>query len=373
MRQQGPVELRHARVTGRTAVPRAANPVDLAKGLIVPLMGLPVLAAALGPLAETTWTGSSLSLASDLIALLGVPALYFLAGLIARQDMRAQTRRFMDRRVLHYLYALAFGLALTCAYAALIHASMLDAFGRALSGPLGMLALVPAFSFIMRACAYLPNRVIVLLALFLCGLAMVERNLGPLEWLVFFMAGHGFAAHSTAFGRRFAASPVVSGLCGPVVVLVGVLLLRMPASAEHHAADFPLVGVALGLCAGFAAFATGIALMGSFLGNGLLYIGQRARMLATLWMPLFVVLLAVLTRSGALRTPATSVILIGTAAFCLSLLLIDFFRGTPLVMLEVRPRWARLREWRPVGNARPAPVPTSGHASQAVQFATPAE
>ena len=373
MNQQVPVELRHPRAAGRKAMPRPANPVDLAKGLLVPLMGLPVLAAVLGPLAGAGLAGSTLMLASDLVSLLGVPALYFLAGLVTRQDMRAQTRRFMDRRVLHYLYALVVGLALACASAALIHAPMLDALGRALSGPLCMLALVPAFSLIMRACAHLPNRVIVLLVLFLCGLAMIERNLSPLEWLVFFMAGHGFAAHSKAFAQRFAAAPVVAGLCGPVVVLVALLLLRMPASAEHHAAGFPLVAVALGLCAGFAAFATGVVLMGSSVASALLYAGQRARMLAVLWLPLFAVLLAALTRSGASQTPATSIILIGMAGLCLCLLLIDILRSTPLVALEVRPRWARLREWRPVGNARPAPVPKHAHQAQALQFASPAE
>ncbi|MBO6639620.1 MAG: acyltransferase family protein [Roseitalea sp.] len=213
-----------------------------------------------------------------------VPAFFVIAGLFAHRVMDWQWRRFVDRRIVHYVYFYALWVTIQFVFKApqIAHDDGLPAaIGAYLTafvqpfGTLWFIYLLPLFFLLARLTRRVPAPAVLIVAL-VAHLAPVETG-----WLVademadrfiFFASGHLLHRQIFAFASGVAANPL------PALLLMAIWVpVQSVAQVQTHLPGTGLLFAALGTAAIIAAATIVTARMGRTpLATGLSWIGRHS-------------------------------------------------------------------------------------------------
>jgi uncharacterized membrane protein YcfT len=327
--------------------------IDVAKGACIILVVMMHSTLGLGEaVGRTGWLHAAVEFARPF----RIPAFFLIAGLFLSRSIHEPLRRFLDRKVLHFVYFYLLWTLIQCAFKApLAGGGFAAQFATALIEPFGTLwfiYLLPIFFVTTRLVRRAPVWLVLVEAAALhvwphaTGVTVIDEFMGR---YVFFFAGYAFAP---IFFRiaELARDNRDAAIAATAAVFALIAAATFGANPFTGAAPFiqtPGVSLALGL-AGAAALIAAASLLGATpFGAVLKYCGERS-----LAIYLFFFLPMAMTRMTLVKTGlAGGALDVGTASLVITFVAVSaalvFERvaaGGPFGWLLARPTWARMPE-----------------------------
>ena len=320
--------------------------VDTAKGLCIVLVV--TMHATLGTGAQMGGEGFMHPLVA-FAAPLRMPALFLISGLFLARALRADTRTFVDRRVVHFAYFYVLWLVIQ----SLVKvgdvsggsaAGLLEHLARSLVEPYSMLWFVymlAVFSIAARLLRSVPPALVLVAA---AALSILPIDTGILVVDEFCARFVYFAAGWHLAGRIFAIAEAARAKPGTALALIGAWAIVNGALAlgSDPAADLPGVGFALGVAGILAVVAVAALASTTRLAAPFSYAGRHA---IAIYLAFFLPMAAsreILVRTGLVEDVGLVSAIVTLCAVIAPLVLKRIVRRTPLAFLFERPRFARL-------------------------------
>lgn len=282
-----------------------------------------------------------------------MPDFFLIAGLFLARTIDSPWRRYIDRKVLHFVwfYILWTAIQLTVKAGSLSDASMTGlakAFAFAMVEPdttLWFIYLLPIFFLTTRLVREVPWPLVLVAGALLESLRLAGYGTVAGEFaarFIYFYAGYRFAPQLFAFAAWAAAQPFIA--------TAGLALWLLANGVAVFGTSFngvPLAEVrGLSLVFGFAGSLAVIAvaaLLAEFrIARFLRWLGEQS---LTVYLAFFLFMAAlriVLVRTGLVDDIGTVSLLVTLAGIAGPLALAALLRPTPLRYLFRRPNWARL-------------------------------
>lgn len=321
--------------------------VDSAKGLCIVLVV--TMHATLGAGAQMGGEGFMHPLVA-FAAPLRMPALFLISGLFLARALQADTRTFVDRRVVHFAYFYVLWLVIQSVVkvgevSGGSAAGFVEHLARALVEPYSMLWFVymlAVFSIAARLVRNLPPALVLVAAAVLSILPIHTGILVVDEFcarFVYFVAGWHLA------GRVFAIAEAARARPGAALALLGLWALANGAIALgplSPLAQLPGAGLVLGGAGAVAIVAIAALATPSLLARPFAYAGRHA---IAIYLAFFLPMAAareILVRTGLVEDIGLVSLAVTLCAVIAPLVLERLVRATPLAFLFERPRFARL-------------------------------
>lgn len=329
----------------REAAPRVAF-VDYGKGmcivLVVMMHSTLGLEAAIG---REGWLHAAVEFARPF----RIPAFFLIAGLFLSRTIDEEWRRYLDRKVVHFVYFYALWVTIQFVFkapgmvgaqgAAATVWSYLDAFVQPF-GTLWFIYMLPVFFVVTKLTRPLPPLLVWLVAAAL-EIAHVETGAVVIDEFaarfVYFYSGYLFARAVFAFaGEAGTRTPLALAGIAAFGLLNGFLVSR-------GGAELPLVSLALGMAGAAALIAAAALLARRDLVPALRACGENSLVIYLAFFLPMAVTREVLVRSGVIADAGTMALIVTLAAVIVPFLIERAVRHTPLRFLFVRPQALRLK------------------------------
>lgn len=322
--------------------------VDTAKGLCIVLVV--TMHATLGVGAQMGGEGFMHPLVA-FAAPLRMPALFLISGLFLARALRADTRTFFDRRVVHFAYFYVLWLVIQSVVKVSdvsggSAAGFLEHLARSLVEPYSMLWFVymlAVFSIAARLLCRVPPAVVLVAAAALSILPIDTGILVVDEFcarFVYFVAGWHLAGRIFAIAQAARARPRAALALLALWALANGAIALGPLSAL--AQQVPGAGLVLGGAGAVAIVALAALATPSRLARPFAHAGRHA---IAIYLAFFLPMAAtreILVRSGLVDDVGIVSLAVTLCAVIAPLVLERLVRGTPFAFLFERPRFARL-------------------------------
>ncbi len=347
------------RATGRVAW------IDVAKGLCIILVVM--MHSTLG-LEDVVGGKGWLHAVVEFARPFRIPAFFLIAGLFLSRSIHEPLRRFLDRKVLHFVYFYLLWTLIQCAFKAPLAGEGVGGFAAqfamALVEPFGTLwfiYLLPIFFITTRLARRAPVWLVLVEAAALhvwphaTGIVVVDEFMGR---YVFFFAGYAFAPTFFRIAEWASSNrDVAVAATAAVFALIAAAAFAANPFPGAPLIQTPGLSLALGLAGAAALIAIASILGGTSLGAMLRYCGERS-----LAIYLFFFLPMALTRTALVKTDmAGGIVDIGTASLIITLAAVSaslvferLVAGGVFSWLLARPTWARLPDSSHASKQQPA-------------------
>lgn len=327
--------------------------VDTAKGLCIVLVVM--MHATLGVGAAMGGEGFMHHLVA-FAAPLRMPALFLVSGLFLARALAADTRTFVDRRILHFAYFYGLWLLIQSAIKAGevsggSATGFLEHLAVSLVEPYSMLWFVYMLAVFSVAARLLRgvSPVLVLGGAAALAIAPIETGVLVLDafcaQFVYFAAGWHLAGNVLRIAQAVRERPVTTlGLIGAWALANGALTL-----GPQPLADLPGMGILLGGAGALAIVAIAAIATPSPLARPFAYAGRHS---IAIYLAFFLPMAAsreILLRAGLVDDVGLASLIVTVCAVLAPLVLERIVRHTPLAFLFERPGFARLTPRRARG------------------------
>lgn len=330
--------------------------VDVAKGICI--IFVVMMHSTLGVEKEVGDAGWM----SDLVAFarpFRMPDFFMISGLFLSAVIARPWRRFVDRRILHFAYFYILWLSIQFVLRApgmiaedgvggLVVRYLVAVFVEPF-GTLWFIWMLPVFALVVRLTRRIP--VPVMLAI---GILMEAAHIQT-SWIafneftarfVYFYMGYAFAPQIFAIARKVAEHKAVS--------LAGLVLWAVVNGffTSRELAGLPGISLTLGILGALAIIS--IAVLASSVaavGSRLSWLGARSIIVYLAFFLPMIATRTVLLRTGVIEDGGTMALITTTASVIVPLIMMWGANLVGARFLFERPRWARLRDPKPVVEA----------------------
>lgn len=283
-----------------------------------------------------------------------MPDFFLIAGLFLAKTIDAPWRRYLDRKVVHfmYFYLLWTAIHLTMKVGTLPDPSaigLIKAFAWAMVEPitpLWFIYLLPIFFVVTRLLKSVPWPIVMIAAGLMEAFHVMNYGMVAYEFtyrFVYFYAGYRFAPVIFSFARTVGANPLpaLAGL-GIWAVVNALAVFRFSAGGQPLA-QYPGVGLILGFAGAFAIVAIAVLLSRFDAMRFLSWMGERSLIVFTAFVLFMAPMRMVMIRQNLVTDIGTISLIVMTVALIGPLVMYAIVHRTPLKFLFQRPQWARLK------------------------------
>ena len=288
-----------------------------------------------------------------------IPAFFLIAGLFASRSISADWRRFLDRKVLHFVYFYVLWLTIqfvfrTPGYIAeggvvgALHAYLLafiDPYGT-----LWFIYLLPVFYLVTRLTRKVPPALMLLIGAAL-EIAHIDTHWTLIDEFaarfVFFYAGYLFGGWILGESGKVPSRMTLAVAALAIWAVANLWLVKVDLAAT------PFISLALGLTGAAAVVIFSVLLAQYRLLDSIRYCGSNS---IVIYLAFFLPMAATrtaLVKFGLITDPGTVAAIVTLIAVTVPLILYWLVRGTSLNFLFERPDRFRLIKQRPL-NLQPA-------------------
>ena len=288
-----------------------------------------------------------------------IPAFFLIAGLFASRSISADWRRFLDRKVLHFVYFYVLWLTIqfvfrTPGYIAeggvvgALHAYLLafiDPYGT-----LWFIYLLPVFYLVTRLTRKVPPALMLLIGAAL-EIAHIDTHWTLIDEFaarfVFFYAGYLFGGWTLGESGKVPSRMTLAVAALAIWAVANLWLVKVDLAAT------PFISLALGLTGAAAVVIFSVLLAQYRLLDSIRYCGSNS---IVIYLAFFLPMAATrtaLVKFGLITDPGTVAAIVTLIAVTVPLILYWLVRGTSLNFLFERPDRFRLIKQRPL-NLQPA-------------------